>query len=643
MSQAPAVTPTWAISQSATDVLSISKGLIAAATTDNVQVIALAACEAFGATLPICLETRTKVELLCSRSHQSAVVSFIKLQIGYQKGDSGWHLAQSDAGVRFLALAACLLTTDWWAAAEMLRGLLIATAVDNRLIPTSKQLKQLLIALNYRLSCSGFADNVCGWRSWLDRIAQQTKPLETPSGGTLGKLIVSLSELDRLGEARTVHIDTNMEEAPWMTAFIKWCLGFPPLVVDSGDQETLVHGSSRVIVSVPSKDRNVSGKTTIRVQHEIGSIDELWDDFPARTYDFKGMVHLRTIVSPLLGYFGPEGSSKRNIAHEVISYFCFFPFPCKSIIRPTLPDVKNFQSEEVSVLPGEIFPANDVIASVLAEFLDVPTVTVHKETTPLERLSAIDAVLSELEPFYQSGFLGSGPVLLDKTLKYFERIGRCVALTLLASLFVPNNPDGAFFQYSVLHSTHYDSFTTGIISEILDFVEGGGSHQLFISHQDVLGAALHLVGHTYKNTDQNKVREGWIMSGHYGQVIYLEYLGASNLARLGMLCLACVPGLIMHQGEKYNFVGGVESATTSSDPINKPTRTVTKLPDALDKDPYKETRIVWNVSAEESRLVLSLAIKDEPLAPNCHPMQFIWAATGLNPASTSNASWFWKT
>ena len=112
MSSLKAVNGTWAISRTATDALSISTGIVKAATSDNIQVIALLACEGFGAILPICPETCAKAHQLCSRGHESAVIAFLKAQIGFQKGDSGWQLVQSNAGLRFLALAACLLTID---------------------------------------------------------------------------------------------------------------------------------------------------------------------------------------------------------------------------------------------------------------------------------------------------------------------------------------------------------------------------------------------------------------------------------------------------------------------------------------------------------------------------------------------------
>jgi hypothetical protein len=50
----------WALAQTATDVLKVGKGVVETATSDNVQVIALLACEGFGTTLAMSVESTTK-------------------------------------------------------------------------------------------------------------------------------------------------------------------------------------------------------------------------------------------------------------------------------------------------------------------------------------------------------------------------------------------------------------------------------------------------------------------------------------------------------------------------------------------------------------------------------------------------------
>ena len=82
------VQPQWALNETMTGFLTVSKGLLQAATSDNVSPVALMACESFGSLLPVCPETRLKIEQLARRNHTSHVLKFINAQIGYMKDDS---------------------------------------------------------------------------------------------------------------------------------------------------------------------------------------------------------------------------------------------------------------------------------------------------------------------------------------------------------------------------------------------------------------------------------------------------------------------------------------------------------------------------------------------------------------------------
>jgi hypothetical protein len=108
---ASAVTLQWSLNETAGSTLSLAKGVLKAATTDDVQPIAILAAEAFGATLAMCQETQMKVEIAAKQSH-TRFVRFLKSSIGYSKDDCAYHLASSSAGVRFLGLAAALLCMD---------------------------------------------------------------------------------------------------------------------------------------------------------------------------------------------------------------------------------------------------------------------------------------------------------------------------------------------------------------------------------------------------------------------------------------------------------------------------------------------------------------------------------------------------
>jgi hypothetical protein len=70
----------WALNETAGVTISVSKGLIKAASSDNIQALALIVCEAFGATLAMCQETCMKVERISGMRHESRTVKFLKSQ-----------------------------------------------------------------------------------------------------------------------------------------------------------------------------------------------------------------------------------------------------------------------------------------------------------------------------------------------------------------------------------------------------------------------------------------------------------------------------------------------------------------------------------------------------------------------------------
>lgn len=104
------VSANWSLNESAKDFIGISRGIVQAATTDNVQPLALAAVEAFGTTVAIAPRNLVLVEQVAGRRGTSAVLQFLQAQVGWRANDSSSHLAKSDGGLRFLGLATALLT-----------------------------------------------------------------------------------------------------------------------------------------------------------------------------------------------------------------------------------------------------------------------------------------------------------------------------------------------------------------------------------------------------------------------------------------------------------------------------------------------------------------------------------------------------
>jgi hypothetical protein len=162
------VTTQWQLNDTADSAIAIAKGVLKAATRDNVQPVAIIAADAFGATLAMCRETQMKVEQAARKNHTSYVVEFSKSSIGYAKDDCAIRLCSSSTGVRFLALAAALLCTAvTFTTSQALEPMIISSAGRGQILPTTTQLRDLLAALEHKLNRAGLAQNVLGWETFL--------------------------------------------------------------------------------------------------------------------------------------------------------------------------------------------------------------------------------------------------------------------------------------------------------------------------------------------------------------------------------------------------------------------------------------------------------------------------------------------
>lgn len=237
--QPPAVQSQWALNETATGAIAFSRGLLQAATSDNVSPLAIMTCESFGTLIPACPETRLKIEQLARRSHTSHVIKFISAQIGYTKGDSVELLSRSDGGIRFLCLAATFCTMTRHEAAMRIDSLLEATQSRGQLRPTIAQLQSLMGILESKLAVSDFTTNTAGWAIWFsgqllpfrdDIYRFHASQSLVPERKELQELILLLSETNRLGEEESVVVQAKPPYVPCLIAFIKWLLGSPPFV-----------------------------------------------------------------------------------------------------------------------------------------------------------------------------------------------------------------------------------------------------------------------------------------------------------------------------------------------------------------------------------------------------------------------------
>lgn len=152
------------LEQTSNSTIEIATDLMRAATTDNVQPLAILACERFGNTLAISPDTISKVEHTVLPTPKPAVLSFLHSTVGYSTNDCATQLGKNTAGLQFLALATALITTVGSSKSGIIiQEMLASTAKDKALLPTVRQVRDLLSSLEPRCYRAGIADDVVGW------------------------------------------------------------------------------------------------------------------------------------------------------------------------------------------------------------------------------------------------------------------------------------------------------------------------------------------------------------------------------------------------------------------------------------------------------------------------------------------------
>jgi hypothetical protein len=184
----------WSLDKSANSSLTLSRGLIAAATSDNVEPLAIAACEKFGTIVTICRDSCAKVERLVEP--RKPVVTFLGAYIGYSANDCATQLVKSVAGVQFFALAGALATSiGELLAANALEFLLRQSAVDKTQVPPAGKLRPLLKALEPRCTSLRFLDSVVFCRNFLAQCSESAGLRCTPTSKTVNALYLRFCSL----------------------------------------------------------------------------------------------------------------------------------------------------------------------------------------------------------------------------------------------------------------------------------------------------------------------------------------------------------------------------------------------------------------------------------------------------------------
>ncbi|KAI1272246.1 hypothetical protein F5Y07DRAFT_380646 [Xylaria sp. FL0933] len=307
----------WSLNQTSDSVYGIARGVLQAATSDNVQPLALMACEQFGNTLAISRETRLRIERTVLPTPEPVALRFLKVKIGFMKHDCAVQLGSNQAGLRFLALASALISSiSAWNCADALLLMLENTTSDKRLLPTTRHLADLMSSLEGRCHLSGFADVVFGYNSIIVGASTAKGYLDyrhahhVPEPEGLAALVDACRQLQRIGNDEISSILVEARDcAAWVAAFAKWSLELQPSIQFTDGTSIICQPGSRLTIIVIAERDQLKNDITITKRSKLDSIHDLIvqsDSQPATTY----RVSFNTYKSLLVDRFGDRKSAK---------------------------------------------------------------------------------------------------------------------------------------------------------------------------------------------------------------------------------------------------------------------------------------------------------------------------------------------
>ncbi|RDL32648.1 uncharacterized protein BP5553_09104 [Venustampulla echinocandica] len=621
----------WSLDNTSLNALSIGRGIVQAMTGDNIQPIALLACEKFGTTLPVCIETSLKIEQLARRSH-SSTANFLKAQIGYSVGDAAYYLSQSDGGIRFLCLAATLCTIKkGLVRAQLLDELLRSTVQSCEMFPTLMQLNDLLRALETKMTVSSFANEVIGWALMNEFSIYHGDVLERENSGVVGglgreevvipanpdiqRLVAALRDCFRIGPECNIHILSSRRFAAWTIAFVKWFTGSPPCL--NFGAFASVESMSRVsLFLLPQRDsfeisvvKQVADFNSLLCPENKGDFDAGKDGSKCGSR-FCGLIDVPTLFSlKLQRQYGTCGPGQKVLTLLVEAVFMILKHLPETIIpMPFYEGLGNLSDANLSVpRPFPPFERRMEIAQVaLGNSLEVqgtaPNLEKWKEHLQQHRAQCCKCKKSFDE---RSSCIARAAGVLAADL-----LATCLYdIDDIASLKVPLRG-----KYSLAKKPHdqskefYIESSTGISAcwpELVvdgwqSLVLNGEVTWLSISPFEIVSYAVGFLGLEWDHGDDSGCG-GSIISLGRGQVVYPDIFNKKHLTQENYLSLQYTRGTVQWDGM------GISKVISSGD-IGSWVVTPREAFDHLNMTYYpsvsKDASMTWNVEVGEKNGLL---------------------------------------
>lgn len=547
----------WSLDVTVGNAVKVARGILEAATSDNVQPLAILACERFGTTLAMSENACALVEKRVIPTPSPKRIQFLRAVVSWSNVGCASQLGKTQAGVKFLGLAAALTSMDPFKCAQGLQRMIKNTASDDTLVPTVTQVQDLLEALAPRCQLSGFAGSVLAWQALLANHDSHPGPRQgdfqiwCPPENALECLVDAFREIGRLGDssATGVTIRTTSYMA-WIAAFVEWCLGYGPRIfIDNGRDITRIYNPRDSLVSlvILPKDPAVWPSLEVSVQYGPGvegprQLVEILDGGAA----LIGMLGIHAYGQWLLRSrgFGRELANRAfkevitSAIHQTLTCLCF------SVLSPR-PDLQS-----CPFLGRQWQPVRDIL-STMFEFdplewpllekgfliADYPITKMFLESCREKCLCSKCKITGDPN--------GGSFSDCEVDLLY---LNLSVIVTDILALSLFNYPEGLLVRPNIpQHLPRRDALP----GQVMDILRTGESKFIRIPH--LLDHALALAGH---DINQPVFDREWVMSCYMGQAVWPAIFDLKIIEKHGFLALNWARGDLRYQGASYKVVKG---------------------------------------------------------------------------------------
>ena len=608
----------WSLDETSDHFLRVGRDVVRAATTDNVQALALLACERFGATLAICPVTRLRIEKHIRSQTSSTTIKFLKATVGFSNGGSILELSKSVAGVNFLALAATLVSvTDTFQAATAIEMMILDSAADKTLVPTVYHLKDLLDVLEPRLNRVGFLTDVLAWKDWWSRQGDSSYEIQgrmreegsqLPSAQSIMHIVAALRDISRIGDAKSINI-TIVEAVPWLIAFLRWCLGEPPTICTSDGQYLLDQPNFPVKITYAMEVTTVNPAGDTR--HHETQIDILntFDNFTKvitteprtwRNAYITGMIDIPSHANSVIRLARMEADLEyRCLLHAL-------PFALDHVrnnwhLHLQFQERRHYNNlgsdSNDGLRPGGpiAFPKDTVIAEVAKRYLSLP------EPLQLEHLQR-DCLIRDLPLLRRCAELPDGttsPRAMDLIVRSISEI---TADILVLSLF-----NGCLDTLLVYHDAGdmmrgSKGFAFWINSMLSGRQNDGAQGRHTCGVEVVLEWVFGLVQH---NVGQSLKERNWACSSSHGQVVFPKVFEDRIMRINGYLELFSLPGVLSlpESGSKtFPLVRAVETVVVMDS--DEPPALLEPLSRNLNI--YPQEQLLWRIQTHSDHMTVGM-------------------------------------